>query len=48
MLLYHVPIWSDISQNEFKVKGSFSFVYEIFVQDNNVGMASLDVDSFFY
>ena len=46
MLLYHVPIWSDVSQNEFKVKYSFSFVDEIFVQDNNIGMASLDVDAF--
>ena len=47
MFLRNVPILPDISQNEFKVKDSFSFVDEIFVQDNNIGMASLGVDALF-
>ena len=43
-----VPILSDITQNEFTVQDSFTFVAEIVTQDSDVDMASLGVDSFIY
>ena len=45
-----VPILSDITQNEFTVKDSFTFVDEILTQNSNLYMASLDsldVDALF-
>ena len=38
---------SDITQNEFTVKDSFTFVDEILTQDSDLYMASLDVDALF-
>ena len=35
------PVLSDITQNEFTVKDSFTFVHEILTQDNDLCMASL-------
>ena len=35
------PVLSDITQNEFTVKDSFTFVEEILTQDNDLCMASL-------
>ena len=42
-----VPILSDITQNEFTVKDSFTFVDEILTQNSDLYMASLDVDALF-
>ena len=42
-----VPVLSDITQNEFTVKDSFTFVDEILAQSNDLFMASLDVDPLF-
>ena len=42
-----VLVLSDITQNEFTVKGSFTFVDEILTQDSDLYMASLDVDALF-
>ena len=42
-----VPVLFDITQNEFTVKDSFTFVDEILTQDNDLCMASLDVDDLF-
>ena len=42
-----VPVLSDITQNEFIVKNSFTFVDEILSQDSDLYMASLDVDALF-
>ena len=42
-----LPIFSDITQNEFTVKDIFIFIDEISTQDSNVYMASLDVDALF-
>ena len=42
-----VPVLSDITQNEFTVKDSFTFVDEILTQNSNLHMASLDVDALF-
>ena len=42
-----VPILSDITQNEFTVKGSFTFVVEMLTQNSDLYMASLDVDALF-
>ena len=39
-----VPVLSDITQNEFTVKDSFTFVDEILIQDSDLCMASSDVD----
>ena len=41
-----VSILFEITQNEFTVKDSFLFVKEVLMQDSNLDMASLDVDSF--
>ena len=40
-----VPLLSDITQNEFTVKDSFTFVDEILTQNSDLYMASLDVDA---
>ena len=40
-----VPVLSDITQNKFTVKDSFTFVDEILTQSNDLYMTSLDVDS---
>ena len=40
-----VPVLSDITQNEFTVKGSFTFVDEILAQNSDLHIASLDVDA---
>ena len=40
-----VPVLSDITQSEFIVKGSFTFVDEILTQNSDLYMASLDVDA---
>ena len=42
-----VPILSDITQNEFTVKDSFTFVDQILTQNSDVYMASLDVYALF-
>ena len=42
-----VLVLSDITQNEFTVKDSFTFVDEILTQDSDLYMASLDVDALF-
>ena len=42
-----VPLLSDITQNEFTVKDSFTFVDEILTQNSDLYMASLDVDALF-
>ena len=42
-----VPVQSDITQNEFNVKDSFTFVDEILTQNNDLHMDSLDVDALF-
>ena len=39
-----VPVLSDITQNEFTVKDSFTFVDEVLIQDSDLCMASSDVD----
>ena len=42
-----VPVLSDITQNEFTVKDSFTFVDEILTQNSDLYIASLDVDVLF-
>ena len=42
-----LPILSCLTINEFTVKYSFSFAEEIFEQDSNFYLGSLDVDSLF-
>ena len=42
-----VLVMSDITQNEFTVKDSFTFVDEILTQNSDLYMASLDVDALF-
>ena len=42
-----VPVLSDITQNEFTVTDSFTFVDEILIQNSDLYMASLDVDALF-
>ena len=42
-----VPVLSDITQNEFTVNYSFTFVDEILTQNSDLYMASLDVDALF-
>ena len=39
------PFLSNTTQNEFTVKDFFTFVDEILIQDSDIYMASLDVDS---
>ena len=40
-----VPVLSNITQNEFTAKDSFTFVYGILTQESDLCMASLDVDA---
>ena len=42
-----VPILSNITQNKFAVKDSFTFVDEQLTRDSDLYMASLDADAFF-
>ena len=42
-----VLVLSDITQNGFTIKDSFTFVDEILTQDSDLYMASLDVDALF-
>ena len=42
-----VPVLSNITQNEFTVKDSFTFVDDILTQNSDLYMASLDVDALF-
>ena len=42
-----VPVLSDITQNEFTVKDSFTFVDEISTQNSHLYMTSLDFDALF-
>ena len=42
-----LPVLSDITQNEFTVKDSFTFVDEILTQDSDLCVVSLDVDALF-
>ena len=42
-----VPFLSDIAQNEFTVKDSFTFVDDILTQNSDLYMASLDADALF-
>ena len=41
-----VPVLSDVTQNEFTVKDSFTFVDEILTQNSDLYMAGLDVDAY--
>ena len=41
------PVLSDITQNEFTVKDSFTFADEILTQNSDIYMASLDADALF-
>ena len=47
LVKFLVPALSVITQNEFTVKDSFTFVDEILTQDSDLCMASLDVDALF-
>ena len=42
-----VSVLSDITENEFTVKDSFTFVDEILTQSSDLYMTSLDVDALF-
>ena len=42
-----VPILKGFTSNEYTVRDSFSFCDEIEVQDNNLFMASFDIESLF-
>ena len=42
-----VPVVSDITQNEFTVKNSFTYVDEILTQNSDLYVAGLDVDASF-
>ena len=42
-----VPVLSEITQNEFIVKDFFTFVDEILTENNDIYMASLDVNALF-
>ena len=42
-----VAVLSDVTQNEFTVKDSFTFVDEILTQNSDLYMAGLDVDALF-
>ena len=42
-----VPGLTDITQNEFTVKDSFTFVDEILAQNSDLYIASLDADALF-
>ena len=42
-----VPVLSDMTQNEFTVKDSFTLVDEILTQNSDLHMVSLDVDALF-
>ena len=46
LAIYLVPIWSNITQNDFTVQDFFDFVHEISTQDSDLYMASLGVDAF--
>ena len=41
------PILTDITENQFAVQDSLTFVEEILPQSRDLDMASLDVDSLF-
>ena len=47
LVKFLVPVLSDITQNGFTVKDSFTFVDEISTQSSDLYMASLDVDALF-
>ena len=47
LVKFLVPVLSDITQNGFTVKDSFTFVDEILTQSSDLYMASLDVDALF-
>ena len=42
-----VPVLSDLTQNEFTVKDSFTFADEILTQDSDLYMASMDFYAWF-
>ena len=42
-----VPVLSDMTQNQFTVKDSFTLVDEILTQNSDLHMVSLDVDALF-
>ena len=42
-----VPVLSNITQNEFTVKDSFTFGDEILTQDSHLRMASFNADALF-
>ena len=44
---FFVPIFKDFTLNEYTVRDSFSFCDEIQEQDNNLYMASFDIESLF-
>ena len=46
LAIYLVPIWSNITQNDFTVQDFFDFVHETSTQDSDLYMASLGVDAF--
>ena len=47
LIKFLVPILSDVTENEFTVQDSFTFVDEILTQDIDLDMDSLDADSLF-
>ena len=47
LVKFLVPILSDITQNQFAVKDSSTFVDESLTQDSDLEMASLDVNYLF-
>ena len=42
-----VPILKGISENEYTIKNSFDFGYEVLQQDSSLVMGSLDVEALF-
>ena len=47
IIKFLVPVLSDITQNEFTVKDSFTIVDEILTHNSDLYMASLDIDALF-
>ena len=46
MVQFLVPVLSDITQNEFTIKDSFTFADEILTHDSDLCTASLDLDAY--
>ena len=46
LVQFLVPVLSDITQNEFTIKDSFTFADEILTHDSDLCLASLDLDAY--